>query len=481
MNIKINADTVTTLFPPSGNQSYDELYKMLNANLAATDNPFTKRIPGSGYLQWDLPGEGWKPLTEVDPLAESQVKTEKERLIDVVMTAFGPNRQLAQKVLTVPDDNYIYYRPNKNGGVEVKFTAWGYKYPIRINNPDIEVPIQPKEDMQEVVIKISYNGQGLPAYEFTVDSFKRVTGADGSLLLGVLPVGNTYTIDTPDGHHAQIVIVKNQRDYVIDVTVYVTVTISVSRDGAPAEGVVCRIAYWGYTTTLTTAPDGTATTTLPLDRNDGDCQVSVEDQSQQKQLLAGKPNLFAFSFTTPPQPAPNDEEKPAPDNKEQRKPDDTGEEVPDDVEKPLPDDAEKPVPDDVEEPLPDDVEEHKPSVKDGIITIRVEDENGRPMSGAVAVFSQDGHAESSNTLDDKGTTTLSTGQFATKMPLSTTITVGGQAIGPVVFELEDEENEYLLRAVVSSERNNRLLEIIAALGLMAATAATLFGVIKILM
>ncbi len=478
MNVKIKADSVTALFPNNGSLSYDMLYKTLSTNIPSEAFLFSRRTPGSGFLQWDLPGEGWTPLSKVDPLVENMVVAEKERLFNVVMAAFSTNAQLAQKVLTVPDDNYIFYRATDNGEIEVKLTAWGYKYPIRIDNPWIDVDNTPKKEKQEVAVSFTYDGAPLSGYKFLVDGFKRVTDSNGSLLLGTLPVGNTYTIDTPDGHHAQIVIAKGQRDYVIDVTAYVALSVLVNRDGMPAAGVACKITYWGHTATITTDSNGTAATSLPLDRDLGDCCVTAEDQSQQKPLLLNGANQFTFNLVTPvaPDPIPDEDDSAEPDEHEE--PDNDDGKTPDtDDEKADPDTADDSNNDTGEIGEGDNNDSGPADVE---ITIRVEDENGAPMAGATMALTQDGQPTRTVILDANGTTTLKQSDFVTKQPLSASITVEGQTLKPVVFELEDGETEYLLRAVMRGG-NSRLLEVLVALGLLAACAATLFGIIKILL
>ena len=310
MNVKIIADNVYALFPNSGSLSYDQVYNVLGSQLTGADFIFTKRTPGAGYLQWDLPGDGWMPLSKADPLVAAEVKTEKELRFRHVMSAFGTQQVLAQKVLTVPDDDFVFFRPTATGGVEVKITVWGYKYPVVVGGSGFTDKIDPKPSVQEVVVSFLCDGQRLPGYEFTVNGYLRKTDDDGMKVLGELPIGNEYEVQTATGHKVTITVTEGRREYPVDVTDYVTVTVCVSLDGQPYPGAACHISYWNHDTTLTTGYDGCATTTLPLANGHvEECTVVVDGERQQR-ILKVPSNLFQFDLKSP-EPVPADNTLPS--------------------------------------------------------------------------------------------------------------------------------------------------------------------------
>lgn len=494
MHIKIKADNVTALFPNTGSLSYDRLYQTLLNNLPAESFIFTKRTPGAGFLQWDLPGEGWIPLSKADPLVAEMAKSEKERLFNQVMGAFNSNPQLGQKVLTVPSDEYIFYRPSESGGVEIKIAVWGYRNPSPVPDGPIIGRQKEKPTLQESFVSFIYDGQRLPEYEFFINGFKRVTDKEGILRLGMLPIGKSYDIKLNGGRTTELYIVDGQRDYAIDVTIFVTLTIAVNRNGLPAPNVDCQITYWGHTVSLTTAENGIATTTMPLDPKASACHVSVEDQTQQKPLATTE-NRFLFDLKTPAEPEepePILPEKPVEpiqpeepllpkEPKDSLAPEEPGK--PTEPEEPgEPTDPKKPVvseepeaPKEFEEPLT----QVEPVLDSPDIKIRVENAKGLPMSGATILFEQRGRNSRSSQLDANGTTYLSFGEYASNIPLSVTLTFQGNTLKPIVFELTDDENEYLLKALVKSD-NNRLWELLAAIAGLIGTIGVYYTILQIL-
>ena len=560
MNIKIKADNVYALFDRNSKVSYDQVYAILKKQLSDEDFIFTKRTPGSGFLQWDLPGEGWMPLTQADPLVTSEVVAEKERRFRRIMEVFGSQHAIAQKVLSVPDDSYIFYRPSANGGIEVKITVWGYKYPEKVGGGGLTGKMPPKESTQEVAVSFIYDGKRLPAYDFRINGFARKTEADGLKILGKLPIGTSYEIETDNGHKVTITIVAGQRDYEIDVTNYVTVTVVVKKDGNPASETVCQLSYWGHSATLTTDAKGQATTTMPLDRSASDCMVNVEGENQRRPLTMPT-TIFEFDLKTPEPEIPKEPISPEPP-KEPNRPKDP--EMPGEPKEPVvPDEPKEPetpkepdAPEEPETPKPlrrfrpiiriegkegfigkrypirvtvggeskdyvsDEAGEvHLPEYEEGLqmrvddllildnhetytlsadqlvyifhvpykpissspdIKIIVEDEDGHRMSGATIFFEQKDHPDTIGYLNDDGIFYIGFGDYATSVPLSVILTVMGEKWKPIVFELVEGENEYLLCAVRKASKWSRWLEILAAIGGLAATAATYCVVMAVL-
>ena len=123
---------------------------------------------------------------------------------------------------------------------------------------------------------------------------------------------------------------------------------------------------------------------------------------------------------------------------------------------------------------------YKPISSSPDIKIIVEDEDGHRMSGATIFFEQKDHPDTIGYLNDDGIFYIGFGDYATSVPLSVILTVMGEKWKPIVFELVEGENEYLLCAVRKASKWSRWLEILAAIGGLAATAATYCVVMAVL-
>ena len=123
MNIKIKASEMSCLLGGDYDRMYKSLRKQLSAECAEL---FTERVPGNDYLQWELPGDGWVALSECEQVLAAEVRRQLSLRQDAVRARFGANQVLADQVLTVPNDTYVYYRLDSNGGIHIALTAWGY-------------------------------------------------------------------------------------------------------------------------------------------------------------------------------------------------------------------------------------------------------------------------------------------------------------------------------------------------------------------
>lgn len=452
MNIKIKTNNVSPLFSNSGTLSYDQVYNVLKTQIPEDDFIFTKRTPGSGFLQWDLPGEGWIALSKADPLIAADVIAEKELRFKHVMDIFGSQQLLAQKILTVPDNDFIFFRP-KGNGLEIKITVWGYKYPTVVGGSSI-VGRYAKKELQEVVVSFIYDGQLLPNYKFRINGFERVTDVDGHMVLGTLPVGQSYDISLSDGSNITLAVINGQREYSFDVTVFVSVVVVVNLDGRPLPDAVCEISYWGHTATIITDADGHATTSFPLDRMAGNCCVRVNEEIQQR-LLQVPSNLFQFDLKGT--------------NREL---------TPDPVPEPTPEPEPEPTPEPEPEPTPEP--EPEPINHDGKIMVRVEDETGIPIGNTRIHFEQENHPEIKGQLDDNGIFYLDQGCYSTGCPLRVTLTINNKELPSIVFNLEDGENEYLLQAVSKKRGNMGWLEALLAIAGILACGITFIVIMEIL-
>ena len=301
MNVKIKSAGVTCLV----GDDYDRVYAALKKQFGDNDDIlFTERIPGHEYLQWELPGDGWTSLAEGDPLMAQEVRQELLRRKQAVTSRFGSNEDMAQRVLSVPDDSYVYYKADASGHLLIRLTAWGYRYPERVGSSPITGRVETKTETERVSIFITYDGKPLPEKQFLVNGFQRVTDVNGTFLVGELPIGYQFDVNV-DGNSNHYVVQAGQGDIHIDTTVFTSVEVIATLDGHANAGASVVLSYMGREINLVTDTNGRATAKVPLDQNNGMCTARLNSDYLQAPLV---PPMTTFSFqqTTP-------QEEPAPE------------------------------------------------------------------------------------------------------------------------------------------------------------------------
>ena len=294
MNVKIKDEAYCIITE----KNYDQVFAALQRQLGEKERQlFAERAPGDTYLQWTLPGNGWIALSKGDPLMEQLVRKELAQLQQNVCAQFGKNQEMALKLLSVPSDDYIYYKPDGNGDLMIKLTAWGYRYPERVGT-DITGVIKPKPKTEHISISLVYNGVPVPNQALRLNGFSRTADGQGVLDVGDLPIGYQFDIEVGD-ERRHVTVMPGQGAITVDMTEYVTVEVRVLLDGAPYAGAEAELSYMGQHTSLTCDGNGCASTRLPLDKNGSFCKVSVKDSFQQK-ILQQTDNVFTFQLSSPP-------------------------------------------------------------------------------------------------------------------------------------------------------------------------------------
>ena len=298
MNVKIKDEAYCIITE----KNYDQVFAALQRQLGEKERQlFAERAPGDTYLQWTLPGHGWIALSKGDPLMEQLVRKELAQLQQNVCAQFGKNQEMALKLLSVPSDDYIYYKPDGNGDLMIKLTAWGYRYPERVGT-DITGVIKPKPKTEHISISLVYNGVPVPNQALRLNGFSRTADGQGVLDVGDLPIGYQFDIEVGD-ERRHVTVMPGQGAITVDMTEYVTVEVRVLLDGAPYAGAEAELSYLGQHTSLTCDGNGCASARLPLDKNGSFCKVSVKDSFQQK-ILQQTDNVFTFQLSSPPPPPP---------------------------------------------------------------------------------------------------------------------------------------------------------------------------------
>lgn len=190
MNIKIKASSLYSLI---GND-YDRLWTALQTQFGSEEEQiFAERTPGSGYIQWELPGEGWQALSESEPLKAAMVRKLLEERKNAV-AAILPNA-IAKIVLTVPDDSYIWFKDSGSGEVLIRLTAWGYRYPEKIGGTGADGYVSSRDNLVEVAVKVTKGGQPCSEETVLLNGMVRQCGADGVFVIGALPAGYQFDLE----------------------------------------------------------------------------------------------------------------------------------------------------------------------------------------------------------------------------------------------------------------------------------------------
>lgn len=280
MNIKIKSAGVTCLV----GDAYDQVYTAVRNQLEDEAELFTERIPGNDYLQWELPGDGWISLSEGDPLFSQEVKQEVLRKKQNIIQRFGTNQEMAQKILSVPDDSYIYYKLDDNGKLRIRLTAWGYRYPERVGGGGAMGKHNPKGETEHVRIHITYDGKPLEGKTLYLQGIEHHTNSSGVYAIGDLPIGYQFELKVDDTKR-NITVQSGQGDIEIDTTEYTTVNVNAVLDHKPYIGAIASLKYMGRDMQLTTDDAGTVSVKLPIDPSNGMCMISIGNDFQQFQLI----------------------------------------------------------------------------------------------------------------------------------------------------------------------------------------------------
>lgn len=296
MNVKIKEGAYCLI------KGYDKVFIVLQKELGEKERQlFAERIPGRNYLQWTLPGDGWIALSNGDPLAVQLVRKELSALQQNVSAQFGDNQEMVQAIFSVPNDDYVYYKPDDNGNLMIKLTAWGYRFPEIISH-DLTGLIQPKTPTEHVSISLVYGGKPMSNKTLRLNGFGRIVDDQGVLDVGDLPIGYQFDV-TVENERRHITVMQGEGNIVIDLTEYATVEVRALLDGVPYAGAEVELSYMGQSIPLTCDNSGCASTKLPLDKGGSFCRVSIKDAVQQK-ILKGTDNVFVFQLNTPPPPLP---------------------------------------------------------------------------------------------------------------------------------------------------------------------------------
>lgn len=421
-----------------GEQSKNKLDQLLGSELASH---FPKaNIRNDDYV-WESAQSDWTSRSMADDLTRDLIDSAWSDLKDAVhskLSALGES--FVNNILSIPNEDYLYYRRNDDGNMDILVTGWGFRNFKQSTIGRIEEDFE-SDKRQSVTIVFVRNGSAVPNRNFFIKTPKvdvhHTTGTDGTFLIGEkITVGRFIELgDVETGRMFSISVEKGKPRYELDITERTTVRVTVRRDGNPFPGAECKVNYNGEETILTTGIDGAASLAVPVVPGET-CSVSVEDQTKRK-TIEKDGNDFVFDFVT-----------------------------------------EQPV---VEDVIEDEPQEDTPKTPEPPepFHIKVIDSSGKPIANTAFSITQGESDTLNDTLDEKGEYLLPRDRFEIGQNLTFSLpnTEGAEQVD---FTLEADENEYLIEErLEAGEKTNWLLIIAAILLLLLLSVLAGFSLVKL--
>ncbi len=219
MEVKIDSTLVRKL---TKDRPIEVLQKILDT-LDAKYRIFAPyQVRNNDYV-WTLPGEGWMTLPEAQGQDAAAVHGRIEEVRSHLESTKLIPSPVADHILTTPGDEFIYWRRNPSGDVEVLLTGWDYAFPTRpvVSPPRVAVNYSDARPVRVVFID---SGLPVPNFSFaikTVSGSAKVlsTGPDGTFLLGNMRPGTVVPIRAVSREgEFELKVVSGEEFYRFDVT-----------------------------------------------------------------------------------------------------------------------------------------------------------------------------------------------------------------------------------------------------------------------
>ena len=483
----------------AGKQANDRLRQLLGEN---TSQYFARCSVGAAFYAWNVDTNArWTPLTKAEPSDEILVRKRLEEIKQEVCTKLGATANMTEKILQVPNEEYIFYTISEAGQVQVVITGWGF---LNFKKPPIDPykVVNVTSGSHPVTIAFTIDDEKVPNRDFFIVAQKKntphTTDGEGNYPLGkIAPDTALEFIDGPTGRHFNILTDRTTAEYTFDITERITIRVEASHDNLPISDEEATIEYHGKTYQLM-LQNGQASASVAY-YPDEPCVARFRDAMQQ-QVLNQAGHTFHFDSMTPVAPPPAPEppaEEPAPVMPHlfiQGDKGYIGKEYPVTVE------YEGTVTSYISDAdgiiaLPQMMSGQTMTVTDGynpgnITTYTLEkdqeeyifhvpyepvedardiklqyiDLQKRPIAKCGVNFKQS-EKERINKLDERGFTYLANETFQPAVPLTSIISHPSRKFPPITFTLDEGETDYLIQEVKGEQGfGDYLPEILAALG-----------------
>ncbi|MBR1594851.1 MAG: hypothetical protein IJ692_04115 [Alloprevotella sp.] len=365
----------------------------------------------NGKFLWSKPGNDWIPLSTAEPMQQEELRRMWQELRHSVHEKLAQAPDLAENILSIPNEDYLFFAPLPDGGLQLLVTGWGFMN-YRRSMGSVITERREKVQLQDVCIHLMRDGAPLGGETFqlvTPNGLNALrTNEDGSLLLpSKVRVGESFHLRHPDtGKEDSFEVVEGQTDYVWDVTEHTSLSVRATLDDKPLADVPLSVSYHGHDYPLRLDASGAAVLSEVPYHDGASCTVSMGDERQERALELHGENLFEFALHTKLQ------EPPAP-----------------------PEVTEEPDGEEILPPAPPAVETFR---------LKVLDEQGRPFPGMPVLLSQGGRQIPAQ-LDAEGQAEFNRPDFMEGQPIDVQLQNPARQLPHVSFALEPGESDYVLQ------------------------------------
>lgn len=204
---------------PGWNQGADANAR-LKSLLRDASKYFASVNVGPSAVFWNDPASDWTCVTAATAAERPAIEAEHRRVSALVSQRAG---KYAEMLLTRPNDDYLFFRPTPQGGVEILFTGWGYSNYKKASGGAFR-KMNEKEDTHPATVCFTVNDEPQPMRAFEVllpggrvNSVQ--TDAEGKYLFPkVNPGAKTTLRDVESQKTFEVVWDKNRTEYRFDVT-----------------------------------------------------------------------------------------------------------------------------------------------------------------------------------------------------------------------------------------------------------------------
>ena len=279
-----------------GDQANHKIRALLPSDLASH---FATMYTGYNKWIWKL-GVDAVPIQSLPPSEYSAALSALENLKSRVRSSLT-NKQLAERILTYPNEEYVLGYKDASGQIDVIITGWGFtnrKAPE--TGPGIKAG--PQVQSQRIRIGFAVDGTLVPNHAFTLVYGRATntlqTGADGFYHFeSPIPV-NTRLLVTDSLTHREfpILVIRTREEFIFDITSQAQVSVSVRKDGEALPGASVTVYYDGKEQHLTCDSQGNCLCTQ-IFKEGQNIIVECEDQSL-SQPAAFQGNHFDLYLTS---------------------------------------------------------------------------------------------------------------------------------------------------------------------------------------
>lgn len=259
-------------------------------------------VTHTGYYWADADITGWTMLTDASPADRDDVETLLAGLMSAALTQYPGQHERIKHVFSHPTDDYIFFRRDASGTLDVRVTGWGFQNYHRSYGGTISETI-PDLKLRNVKVCFSIDGIHQPDRHFRffrgTKWVEAATDADGYYDFGMLGPGARIQVRDTETETERIEDIEGDTSVIdVDVTQYLTVRVIGRLDGVPVEGATAHLEY-GHRQEELTLCAGVAECRLPW-LGSTPCTVALVGASQSRQLDKDILNTFLFEQSTPP-------------------------------------------------------------------------------------------------------------------------------------------------------------------------------------